>query len=408
MLKISALNPNVINKLKKYKQTDIIIGIPSYNCAHIINYVIHESARGLSKYFPDLKCLILISDGGSTDGTQEVVKAIKLPEKIKREVITYSGESGKGTAIKAIFESVKLLNAKAMAMVDSDLRSIKPQWMKLLIEPVLKDNDLITPLYMRHRYDGTITNFICYPFTCGVYGKYVRQPIGGDFGLSNNLVQKLLESPLWNLKSIAKFGIDIFITHTAIAGGFEIKQAMLGVKLHEAKDPGKHLSPMFNNVVGIMFDCMIHYEDFWRKIKESNSVPIVEENLKSANPEPIEIDVELLITNFEKGLEKYHKILKSILSPDSYNSIYKNRSKYSLLSPDIWPKVSYEIAAAFKKTNDRNSRESLLDVFRALWSGRVADYASKSKELTEVAAEEMITKDSQLFEKSKKYLLEIF
>jgi len=408
MSKTSALNPTVINKLKKYDPVDIIIGIPSYNCAHIINYVIHESARGLSKYFPDLKCLILISDGGSTDGTQEVVKAIKLPEKIKREVFTYSGESGKGTAIKAIFESVKLLNAKAMAMVDSDLRSIKPQWMKLLLEPVLKDNDLITPLYMRHRYDGTITNFICYPFTSGVYGKYIRQPIGGDFGLSNNLVQKLLESPLWNLKSIAKFGIDIFITHTAIAGGFEIKQAMLGVKLHEAKDPGKHLSPMFNNVVRTMFNCMIHYEDFWRKIKESNSVPIIEENQKSANPEPIRIDIELLITNFEKGLKKYHKILKSILSLDSYNSIYKNRSKYSLISPEIWPKVSYEMAAAFKKTNDKNSRETFLDVFRALWSGRVADYASKSAELTEVAAEEMITKDSQLFEKSKKYLLEIF
>ncbi|WP_455276124.1 glycosyltransferase [[Eubacterium] cellulosolvens] len=408
MLTTSALNPNVTNKLKKYKQVDLIIGIPSYNCAHIINYVIHESARGLLKYFPDLKCLILISDGGSTDGTQEVVKAIKLPEKIKKEVFIYSGEPGKGTAIKAIFESVKLLNAKAMAMVDSDLRSIRPQWMKLLIEPVLKDNDLITPFYVRHRYDGTITNFICYPFTSGVYGKYIRQPIGGDFGLSNNLIQKLLESPLWNLKSIAKFGIDIFITHTAIAGGFKIKQAVLGVKLHEAKDPGKHLSPMFNNVVGTMFNCMIHYEDFWRKIKGSKSVPIIQENLESANPEPIRIDVKLLITNFEKGLEKYNKILKSILSPDSYNSIYKNRSKYSLISSEIWPKVSYEMAAAFKKVNDKNSRESLLDIFRTLWSARVADYASKSSGLTEVAAEKMITKNSRLFEKSKKYLLEIF
>ena len=408
MLTTNALNPNVINKLKKNEPVDIIIGIPSYNCAHIINYVIHESANGLSNYFPDLKCLILISDGGSADGTQEVVKAIKLPERVKLEFFKYSGESGKGTAIKAIFESVKLLNARAMAMVDSDLRSIKPQWIKLLIEPVLKNNDLITPFYMRHRYDGTITNFICYPFTRGVYGKYVRQPIGGDFGLSNNLVQKLLESPLWNLKSIAKFGIDIFITHTAIAGGFKLKQAMLGVKLHEAKDPGKHLSPMFNNVVGTMFNCMVHYEDFWRNIEESTPIPIIKEDLKSVNPEPIEIDVELLITNFKKGLEKYHKILKSILSPDSYNSIYEKRSKTSLLSADLWPKVSYEIATEFKKTNDKESRETLLDVFRVLWSGRVADYASKSIELTDVAAEEMITKDSQLFEKSKEYLLEIF
>ena len=42
----------------------------------------------------------------------------------------------------------------------------------------------MAPLYARYKYDGTITNTVTYPLTRALYGHRIRQPIGGDFGVS--------------------------------------------------------------------------------------------------------------------------------------------------------------------------------------------------------------------------------
>ena len=52
----------------------------------------------------------------------------------------------------------------------------------------------MAPLYARHKYDGTITNTVTYPLTRALYGHRIRQPIGGDFGVSGDLVRHYLEA----------------------------------------------------------------------------------------------------------------------------------------------------------------------------------------------------------------------
>jgi hypothetical protein len=91
--------------------------------------------------------------------------------------------------------------------MDTDLRSITPEWIELLIKPVLEeDYDYVSPYYMRHKYDGTITNTIVYPLTRALYGKRIRQPIGGDFGFSGRLASFYLDKDVWE-SDVARFGI---------------------------------------------------------------------------------------------------------------------------------------------------------------------------------------------------------
>ena len=115
------------------------------------------------------------------------------------------------------------------------------------------------PLYHRHKYDGTITNSIVYPLTRALYGKSVRQPIGGDFGFSGKLAKFYLEQDVWET-DVARFGIDIWMTTTAIANGFKVAQSFLGAKIHDAKDPGADLTAMLYQVVGATFDLMETYQ----------------------------------------------------------------------------------------------------------------------------------------------------
>ena len=60
--------------LDQVGSADIVVGIPSYNNARTIGHVTSAALAGLAKYFPDRRSVVLNSDGGSSDGTPEVVR----------------------------------------------------------------------------------------------------------------------------------------------------------------------------------------------------------------------------------------------------------------------------------------------------------------------------------------------
>ena len=177
-----------------------MVGIPSFKNAATIGYVVRAAQAGLVQYFPDLKPVLVNSDAGSPDGTGRVVIETEPPDyieqillvrptnKLDRVSLTYpeiDGVGGKGAALRTIFEIAAALEVQALVVVDSDLRSIVPEWIELLAGPILKGGyDYVAPLYARYKYDGTITNTVTYPLTRALYGHRIRQPIGGDFGVS--------------------------------------------------------------------------------------------------------------------------------------------------------------------------------------------------------------------------------
>jgi len=127
-----------------------------------------------------------------------------------------------------------------------------------LADPILSHgHDFVAPVYTRYKYDATITNNIAYNLTRALYGKRVRQPIGGDFGLSNKMIDFYLRcgKDIW-MTDIARFGIDIWMTTMAIVENKSICQAYLGTKVHDVKDPLESLGPMFRQVVYPLFELM--------------------------------------------------------------------------------------------------------------------------------------------------------
>ncbi len=407
----SALPKNTWRKLESIGSVDIVIGIPSYNCAHTINYVIYQTAKGLAEFFPDRNTVIIVSDGGSSDGTLDVVKAIKVPWETKIVPTQYVGTSGKGTALRAVFEAMIHLDTQAVMVVDSDLRSILPKWVELLLSSTLKGTGLVTPIYTRHKYDGTITNFLCYPFTRALYGRRIRQPIGGDFGLSRRLVEKLLNSSLWSTPYVPRFGIDIFETHTALGEGFKVKQAFLGSKVHGTKDPSKHLASMFHEVAGTMFSCTEIYEDAWHSIQGSKPVEVIEGEVQMIAPEEVQVDFKKLFQGYTTGFQMFRHTYKKVLGPKLLSNLevlrVKNES-YFRLPTEYWAKCVYSFATAFKKETNVKERNNLLEALRILWIGKVASFILETIEFDAREAEEKIEEEADVFEELKPYMLEIY
>ncbi|MGH2738854.1 MAG: glycosyltransferase, partial [Actinomycetota bacterium] len=255
-------DPPALRRLDEIGEADVLVGIPCFDNEATIDGVVTAIEAGLRKYFPDLRAVICVSDGGSSDRTREVALRAGVGDRAdellvprdspvpERLVFEYRGPPGKGSAIRSIVEAAGRLGVQACALIDADLRSITPAWLDRLLGPIVHHGfGFVTPVYARHKHDGTITNSLAFPVTTALYGARIRQPIGGEFGLSGELAAHLAARDVWDT-DVARFGIDIWMTTTAVVEGYRICQAILGAKLHDPKDPGKDLGPMFRQVVG--------------------------------------------------------------------------------------------------------------------------------------------------------------
>jgi len=412
----TTLREEVREWIARTGRADILVGIPSYNNARTIGHVVRAVQAGLAKYFPEKKAVLVNSDGGSKDGTGEEVKKaassdlrrLFLTHKARRlltAAFPYHGMPGKGSAFRTIFEIAGALDAKACAVVDSDLRSITPEWIELLIKPVLHGGfDYVAPLYLRHKYDGTITNSIIYPLTRALYGKRVRQPIGGDFGFSGALAGFFLAKDVWE-SDVARFGIDIWMTTTALANDFKVCQSFLGAKIHDPKDPAADLTTMLTQVAGSAFELMDFHAPVWRQKTGSEAVPTFGFHY-AVGVEPVQVNVERMIDRFRLGLDELSGIWSKFL-PEDINRFLKSAAKLDLSSfhiPDeVWGRIVYSFAIAYHKKV--MSRADLLGSLTPLYLGKTASFVLETAESGPEEVEEKIEKLAETFEREKNFLV---
>ena len=401
----TAFRPYLAKRIEQIDAADIVVGIPCYNNDATIVNVLKQVSHGLAKHYKPARSVILISDGGSTDDTREVVRDEEIMPWQEKVVFIYRGISGKGTAFRAIFEAAEKLNAKACAVVDADLRSITPDWIRYMLEPVLaKDYDFVAPTYSRYKWDGTITNTVAYNLTRALYGKRLRQPIGGDFALSRRTVQSYLTQNVWGTE-VARFGIDIWMTTHAIAQGLRVCQANLGVKVHDPKDPGLSLGPMFRQVVMTLFTLMEQHYTVWKEVHGSEPVETFGSQ-ETLEPEAIKVDQELLMQNFKLGFQHFGALWKDLLSPSCYAAVQRltgaeRRNFY--LDVTSWAHILYEIASTFHHWP--KNRAKLVDLMSPLYEARVASYINETAEMTTAESERVVENQAEVFEKEKPYLL---
>jgi len=404
----TAIRDYARRQIEHLGNADIVVGIPSYYSDESLPHVIQMVAEGLDHFYPERKSLIIIADGGSTDDSREVAHNVDLHHfNIDVLVTIYRGIAGKGSAFRAIFEAAKYLRAPAVALFDSDLKSIKPGWVRNILDPILNGYDFVAPDYSRYKFDGTITNTIAYNLTRALYGVNIRQPIGGDFGLSSLMVNHCLNQDVWDT-DIAKFGVDIWLTITAITGNFRICQAKLGAKIHGAKDPAADLGPMFREVVGTIFNLLGSNQTYLEKVKETINTPIFGESI-GEEPESFEVKLEPLKEYFRIGYKNFGSVWANIIEEEDYNTIKKLALSKSLkkfdLPTETWVRIVYCYAAYFCRAE--RQRFKILDTLIPLYNARVASLIMILREKSQAEAEEYYDGQAQAFESLRGYLIDL-
>jgi glucosylglycerate synthase len=463
------LSAPIRDLIERLGQADLMVGIPSFKNAATIGYVVRAAQAGLVQYFPDLRPVLVNADAGSSDGTQRVVAETEPPEYIERILLvrptnrlekvslTYpevDGVGGKGAALRTIFEMAAALKVSALVVVDSDLRSIVPEWIELLAGPIIKGGyDFVAPLYARYKYDGTITNTVTYPLTRALYGHRIRQPIGGDFGVSGDLVRHYLKLDTWDA-DVSRFGIDIWMTTEALAGGFAVCQARLGAKVHDPKDPGADLGPMFRQVVGTILRLAARNPERWLDIRGSHDVPAYGFE-RIIDPPPLEVNTLRLVSEFQAGSIGMADTWAEMLAPAtleivlelareagsrfddasrrlgvhggdtgaSGGSASSGPSTHEMADAlagfhfpdDVWSRLIYDLVAAVGRiertvgpADDRKSAtiNRYVAALVPIYFGRVASFVIENRDITTDEAEERVERQAREFELLKPYLIE--
>jgi hypothetical protein len=274
----------------------------------------------------------------------------------------------------------------------------------LLVAPILEQGaDFVAPYYHRHKFDGTITNNVVYPLTRALYGRRVRQPIGGEFGVSPALVRDYLQQPVWDT-DVARFGIDIWMTTTAICGGYRICQAFLGAKLHDPKDPAADLSAMLVQVLGIVFRLMETHADRWHAVQGSVPVPVVGFRY-DVGLDPIRVNPARMLDHFTRGVRDLESIWQTMFD----RSDLKRLKEVASMTGDgfeiddrLWAHLVYDLAAAYHlRVSDR---DALVRSTLPLYMGRVASFVMEMADADAGQVETRLEQLCTIFEQEKDYL----
>src|SRR5215471_13530735 len=76
----SILSDAFIHELINVGEVDIVVGVPTHNDGRTVGQVVQAVRSGLLNYFPRERAVIINADGGSRDGTQDLVRAAAISD----------------------------------------------------------------------------------------------------------------------------------------------------------------------------------------------------------------------------------------------------------------------------------------------------------------------------------------
>ncbi len=341
----------------------LMVGIPSFNEYDTIGGVLQRIDEGLAKYYPDYPALIVNIDNSPDTRTKHAFLNTKTVT-AKRYINTHAPRGYKGTNVYRFFSYAVKHNAAAAAICDGDLKSNDPKWMRILFDPILKDGyDHLFPLYERHQYDGSITNFICYPIVRGVLGHDIRQPIGGEMSFSLRALHMFMSVP-WS-RSSRRFGVDIFMTLQSIIGGMKMGQVSLGVKQH--KPSGPKLNSMVIDVTQTLFHVLRGHPTSWQRQLKLHSYPPLNKFSGPNSSLSISLDIDTLNKWAQRGFKEQQETIGRILKNNS-KLFFSNGIRY--IDEEEWA----EILLLFLFAPSSYSPRVLAKALRPLYFARFLNY----------------------------------
>lgn len=413
----SLLTDDLLREIIAVGQVDILVGVPTMNNASSVGAVVRAVHRSFGTHFRRERTVLINCDFGSTDGTPDIVRDASLRDSetviaaqgLRTEhgiSIPYHGLPGRGSSLQTLFAAADLLQARVVALFDADVPNITPDWVSRLISPVLQgDADFVAPIYIRHPLDGSLVTQLVRPMMRAAYGSRLREPLASEFACSGTYAAHCVAQDIWRTP-LMEYGVDLWLTATALSESFRCAEAPLGARVHMAKSVKLGLPEVFRQVVGSLFGCLEMHQTYWTKSTGSSAVPTFGVSADSP-PTPPFSNAEEMLESFRSGVGDLSPILAQILLPETLDRILSLRQTPGAgfrYSDPLWVSTVYEAAGAHHR--GVMHRDHLTQALVPLYLGRVASFLMENAARDEQSVEEALEALGLQFESSKPYLLE--
>ena len=374
------------------RRYEIIVGIPSYNEAKNISNTTAVIDKGLTKYFPEKKALIINVDSDSQDNTKKAFSNTKT--KTPKHYI--SCPRGKGASLKKLFEYfMETDSAEILVIIDANATTASPRWIRNLTLPILKGFDHVFPIYNGHEHDTTVTNHFCYPVVRGVLGVDIRQLRTGETAMSRRAVDRLL-SRAWPA-SAEKYGIDILSPLSSIFGELRMAQSYLGERLHS--EEMDRLIDSFEDRASTLFDKLDKYSNLWKGDVRTRKPPVFFSGHRKSKPPSAKIDyrsrIDYAILEFKKNKAVIGKIVDDTIYK-KLSSMFRQGGRL-IINADEWAEIVLSFVSASKVSPAKRAK-----ALRPLYFARFVTFYREFLDKPHNVAEQAIIEQGEIFFKSRR------
>jgi glucosylglycerate synthase len=411
------LSDDFLRQLINVGEVDILVGLPTHNNAKTIGSIVEKIQGGILNEFPRERTVIINADGGSRDGTPELVTGISIDDmrpaskvhalRTLHSISTrYASSPESGVALRTILAAAELLRAKACIVISPESRNLEPDWLSKLLRPIYRDGfDLVTPTYRRHKFEGLLMTNLLYPMIRALYGVRIREAYTPEFGFSSRLGSQFLGQNGWSDGS-AGTGGELRFTLAAIRGGYRVCQSFLGVKEHIERRAAD-LVPTFRQTVGVLFTALHSDFPIWSTVSGSRAVPTMGSE-QEVLLESVRVNRKRLREMFSTGVAELESVFQSILSSATLAELQRiaGTGEDFHYPAELWVRTVYEFAASYQKSVI--SRDHILQAMAPLFRGRVFTFLNDNRNASASEVENNIEGLCLEFERLKPYLLEMW
>lgn len=325
---------------------------------------------------------IAVSHEGLDEGTpsvngephQESASVFFVPSAFAKSTLANRVQSMSET-YQSAFAAADKLQARGCCIIASKLEAGTTSWALRMARPLFEGPaDLVVPHYARRNFDGLLNASIIAPMMRALYGKRVNNPMGPDFGISQQLFQRMLAA-----RNGAGGGNRMHplasLTPTALCHNLQVTQVHLGIRSYSPTD-WTNMSSVLADVLTPVFLDMERNAAFWQRTRFSTPVPAIGEPLSSAQDTET-VDIGSMIESFQLGNRELQEIWSLVLPPSTLFELRKLsrlRLEQFRMPDELWVKIVYDFALAHRLRTI--SRDHLLRSMTPLYLGWVASYAN--------------------------------
>ncbi len=395
---------------------DLVVGLATYNCARTAPRAAEAVRAGLAGPSAP-RWRVVVADGGSTDGTPDRVReALKgspfaevsfTPESGDVLGMPFHGLPGRARALAAILRESRSLGARGCVVIDTLAARRSPEAVVRLASPVVAgDVDFLAPRYARHPFSGALVHGVLYPMFRALYGARLREPMAGDIACSATFIDAVIDHAIWQTDS-GQVGIDLWLSASAVSGGFRIGQTPLEAVLHEERGE-PDLGSLVAQTLGALFADMERRVEAWQRTNGSRPV---REMGAPLNPSPArpEVDAAHLVDSFRLGHRELQDVWAEVMPPLAtlqWRRLASGPLEAFRVDDALWARTLYDFAMGHRL--GVIARGHLLRSLVPLYLGWLGSFVLEMGQATASQAEDRIERLCLAFESEKPYLISMW